>query len=155
MGKYCLIFILPAILLTSCLKSDKEETSFALQTSSEYIGPINYEYEDLGNRLILWDDVSYIGHFHYFVYFYSRTCGHCQKIKNLIIPMIIEREFCYACEASNEHQICSKPQTGLFSEIDFCILGYPTMIEVLNGELVDFASGENEVLSFFNSKHSL
>lgn len=155
MGKYCLFFILPIAFVSSCVKTRKDTTSFAVQTSQESIGLINYEYEDLGSRLILWDDVAYLGHYHYFVYFFSRTCGHCQKIKNLIIPMLLDREFSYACESSNEHRYCSDPKLGPFNKIDFCILGYPTMIEVKNGELVDYASGENEVLSFFNSKYSL
>lgn len=155
MGKYCLFLILPILSLSGCVKTKKDQTSFAKQTSSKTSVFINYEYEDLGNRLVLWDDIPHLGHEHYFVYLFSRTCGHCQRIKNLMIPMIIEREFCYACETSNEHRICADPETGSFLEIDFCILGYPTMIEVKSGELIDFASGENEVLTFFNLKYSL
>ena len=153
MRRFFILTFLPILLLNGCV--DKKESQDSYNTnnnSSETYGLISYEYEELGEKLIFWDDVPNISLTHYYVYFFSRTCGHCQRIKDLVIPNLLKRKIYFACEAAREHVICSTTPKGIFGEIDFCIAGYPTIIEVKNWAIVKSASGENEVLSFLNSK---
>lgn len=153
MGRKLFLFSLVAFGLSSCFQPGLENTSFTINVqSSEDLGLIKYEYEDLNEKLITWTDVFSIELNHFYVYFFSRTCGHCERIKNLVIPNLLKRRIYYACEATEEHQICYNPQMGSLTQIDFCIKGYPTIVEIQNWALVRYASGENEVLSFLNSK---
>lgn len=153
MRRFFILTFLPILLLAGCVdKKEQQDSSKTGATSSETFGLISYEYEDLGDKLIFWDDVPNVGLPHYYVYFFSRTCGHCQRIKDLVIPNLLRRKIYFACESSREHLFCSVTSKGLFGEIDFCIAGYPTIIEVKNGAIVKSVSGENEVLSFLNSK---
>lgn len=153
MRKFFVSFFLLSLILTGC-KNNSIGISSSLNTpnTTETNGMIEYNYEDLGEKLINWDDVPIINLDHYYVYFFSRTCNHCQRIKNLVIPILLERQIYYGCEASSEHQICSVIMIGKINKIDFCILGYPTIIEIENREVIHNVSGENEVVSFLNSK---
>lgn len=153
MRRKFLLLTLPILLLTSC-RSDKtsQEGFSSYQSSSETFGLINYQYEELGDKLIYWEDVPRIELSHYYVYFFSRTCGHCENIRNLVIPNLLKRKIFFACEASNSTVLCNHQNYGSFSQIDFCIIGYPTIIEVKNWAVIRYANGENEVLSFLNTK---
>ena len=153
MKRKLLVLSLAALLVTACVSPQTSDSSFLIKVeSSETVGLVEYEYEDLNEKLIKWSDIYTIERNHFYVYFFSRTCGHCERIKNLVIPMLLNRRIYYACEASEEHQICYNPEMGHLTQIDFCIRGYPTIVEIQNWALVRYASGENEVLSFLNSK---
>lgn len=153
MRKFFVPFFLLSLIFTGC-KNNSTGISSSLNkaNTTETNWTVEYNYEDLGKKLIYWDDVPIINLDHYYVYFFSRTCNHCQRIKNLVIPILLKRHIYYGCEASSEHQICSVTMIGKIGEIDFCILGYPTIIEIKNREVIHNVSGENEVLSFLNSK---
>ena len=153
MRKFFVPFFLLSLILTGCKNNSTGiSSSLNMQNTTETNRTVEYNYEDLGEKLIYWDDVPIINLDHYYVYFFSRTCNHCQRIKNLVIPILLKRRIYYGCEASSEHQICSVTMIGKIGEIDFCILGYPTIIEIKNREVIHNVSGENEVLSFLNSK---
>lgn len=152
MGKFCLVLVLSMLLISGCKKEQATDISQVEISSSENFGLINYQYEELGDKLIYWNEIYLFNLDHFYVYFFSRTCGHCEKIRNLVLPILLKRRIYFACEASNEHKICMYPETGNLNEISLCILGYPTIAEFKSGSLVKYASGENEVLSFLNSK---
>ena len=153
MRRIFILTFLPILFLNGCVdKKESQDSPNTSNFSSETYGLISYEYEDLGEKLIFWDDVPNIGLVHYYVYFFSRTCGHCQRIKDLVIPNLLKRKIYFACESSREHVFCSITPKGNFGEIDFCIPGYPTIIEIKNWAIVKSVSGENEVLSFLNTK---
>ena len=152
MRRFFLILFLSAFLVTGCKGNQQANSSVNFSTSISNDPLIVYEYEELEEKLISWDDIYQIELSHFYVYFFSRTCGHCQRIKNLVIPILLRRKIYYACEMSKEHNICSTPKLGHLKEVDLCIIGYPTIIEIKNGAFVKYASGENEVLSFLNSK---
>ena len=148
-----MLLALIAMTLASCTNnSSNEGTSLATISENETKGLINYKYEDLGDKLIYWEDIPNINLNHYYVYFFSRTCSHCERIRNLVIPNLLSRRIYYACETSNQSKLCGLQPKGSFDVIDFCILGYPTIIEVKDWCVVKYVNGENAVLSFLNTK---
>ena len=153
MRRKFVILLLPALLLSGCVDNNTQNVSSGeIVSTTETVGLINYEYEDLGEKLIYWDDIPNMELPHYYVYFFSRTCNHCQHIKNLVIPILLRKRIFFACESSKEHRVCSNQFYGDIKTIDYCILGYPTIIEIKNGSIVRYANGENEVLSLLNTK---
>ena len=153
MRRKFLLFILPSLFLNGCVnKEGQQNLSSNTQEKTETIGLISYDYEELEEKLIQWDDIEGIDLNHFYVYFFSRTCNHCQRIKNLVIPNLLKRKIFFACEASGEHVLCGDQRYGPLSQINFCILGYPTIVEFKNWAVVKYANGENEVLSLLNTK---
>lgn len=150
--KFLFLFLI-VVTLAGCTNNSLSTDSSAKEGfSNETCGLINYEYEELEDKLVYWDDVPNINLNHYYVYFFSRTCSHCERIRNLVIPNLLHRRIFYACEASNQTKICGLQPKGSFDEIDFCILGFPTIVEVKDWCVVKYVNGENEVLSFLNTK---
>lgn len=145
---FYLILFIP--LLCSCEISGSS-TNTQQATTSDGPGLINYEYEDLGSKLVSWEDISLIDKEHYYVYFFSRTCSHCQRIKNLVIAKFLERRIYYACEVTNSVRYCSEMTSDVPSP-RICIIGYPSIVEVKYLEVVKNVAGAEEVLSFINSK---
>lgn len=145
-GLVCLL----AIALVGCVK--KSDTSVLLTTSSkaDISIKISYEYDDLEEKIIYWDEIPLVDLNEFYVYFFSRTCVHCQKIKQQVIPLILKHNNCFACESSNEFEFCALQPTGNLKEIDFCIIGYPTAVYFKRGCVITYANGENEVLALLS-----
>lgn len=138
-------------LICSCKFTGNSATPVATMAISDGPGLINYEYEDLGDKLVSWENISLIDREHYYVYFFSRTCSHCQRIKNLMIAKLLERRIYYACEVTNSVRFCSE-MTDDVPPPRICIIGYPSIVEVKYLEVVKNVAGADEVLSFINSK---
>lgn len=145
-GLVCLL----SITLVGCVK--KSGTSALLTTSSkvDISIEISYEYDDLEEKIIYWDEIPLIDLNEFYVYFFSRTCIHCQNIKEQVIPMILKHTNYFACEASNEFEFCAIQPTGNLNEINFCIIGYPTAVYFKNGCVITYANGEKEVLTLLS-----
>ena len=145
-----------SLFLTGCVsKEDSSQTSFIDNSGDKSESKLAYDYADLDGHFVFWDDVIHLDVLHYYVYFFSRTCGHCEIIKSHVLPFILSTEYAYACEASSEHKLCTNPSTGPLDQINFCILGYPTIVEIKSRMLVRYASGESEVLEFLNKNTTL
>lgn len=140
-----------APLICSCKFNGNSATLVATTGTPDGPGLINYEYEDLGDKLVSWENVSLIDREHYYIYFFSRTCSHCQRIKNLMIAKLLERRIYYACEVTNSVWFCSE-MTNDVPPPRICIIGYPSIIEVKYLEVINNVAGADEVLSFINSK---
>jgi len=126
---FIIIYYLPLV-LTSCSFSTS-----AIVTSETENSPIQIEhsYDEIFNKRIDWEDIFNPAKTDYFVYFYSRTCSHCQQLKNKIIDYGLNHEDIYFCEASEKVKIVTD-NTGIIgasSVQQVCLLGYPSLIEII------------------------
>lgn len=149
MRKILPVVFLSSLTLLSCNKKVISTTEIITsQFSQSQSDIINYEYEILAEIMVYWEDVGSLPFEKYFVYFYSRTCAHCARLKNSIIPFILSRDDFYCCESSKEHRFCNNLKTGDFNPQTFCILGYPTIVEIEFGLVSRYITGEDEVFKF-------
>ena len=112
-----------SLFLTGCVsKEDSSQTSFIDNSGDKSESKLAYDYADLDGHFVFWDDVIHLDVLHYYVYFFSRTCGHCERIKSHVLSFILSTEHAYACEASSDHEFCTNPSTGPLDQINFCIL---------------------------------
>lgn len=145
---------LPAVAaLTGCFPlRNSSASSIDNFSSSGIIYERNYDYTEITDKLILWDDALYMPINSYYVYFFSKTCSHCERMKNSIIPIIIEQQNFYACESARNHVISMDAENNVGKrDIDLTIRGYPTLIFVQQGILKLNIAGENKIIDYLNS----
>ena len=150
-----LVFLIPVMLCGCVKKTDTSNLSSTSLISNSESMHTNYDYDDISEQIVYWDEIPLIDLNEFIVYFFSRTCGHCQSIKQQVIPIILSRSNIFACEASNEFVFCNIQPIGKLDEIDFCIIGYPTAVYFKNGSVILYANGEKEVLGLLNQNISL
>ena len=96
--KTCLLI---ATTLTSCFSSESTSTkssgSSSITTSSDLL-----TYDDVKDKMIFWSNVFAIDKDAYYVYFFSKTCTHCQNLKPFILEQAVKRDDIYFVEESKE-----------------------------------------------------
>ena len=123
--KTILLFI--TIVLGGCFM--QENTSSSKTRTSTSIEVL--EYEDFKDRFLLFSNIFSIDKENYYVYFFSRTCGHCNNLKPFILKKAKEEDiyFVESCEEIVFSEDVSST-IGLTSIDGFAILGYPTLIKI-------------------------
>ena len=88
---------------------------------------IEYDYSDVADLTICWNDILSVESDKYFAYIYSRTCGHCNEIKQDVITYALvnkvghERLDAFGIgDVQRSHQIT---RLGVF--VDFAALDAP------------------------------
>ena len=141
-----IIFLtLNLICLTSCVPLSNDST--LIKTSSIFNSEVNHEYTEISKYRITWDEIFNIEMKDYFVYFFQRTCSHCQNLKNKIIEEALKRENIFFYEDSGETKFASDTSytIGLTSVDSFAIQGFPSLIEIVDGKIVKNVAGEKEI----------
>ncbi len=92
----------------------------------------------------------------YCVYFYSKTCGHCELLKSDIISFALEdNEPFYFVDFTDLHFYGSKKDlTGVSSIEDFYIFGTPFLIVINNRAIIEYYYGVNLIREYIASKKS-
>lgn len=123
-----LLSLLPILFLGSCAVIEEPEN----KDYSSYTSVENYSYSDVKDKEILYSNIFGVESNSYYVYFYSRTCSHCNDFKSFIIPKIIERSDIYLVEASEQVTIVEDVSItiGVSSIENFGILGYPSLVKI-------------------------
>ena len=113
-----LLTIFSLFCLTGCVE-ENEQVSFRNSYSSTQL-EVERDYSEIADKKIHFADVFSIDKDSYYVYFYSRTCSHCQNLKNFIIEKSVERNDLYFVESSNEVMLALESlgtiKTTLFSK---------------------------------------
>ena len=123
-----ILLLLTMNFLAACDSS--EASSLSKIESSSY--SIKYEYDLVEDKFILYSNIFGVNKDEYYVYFFSRTCSHCQSIKSFIIEKALEREDIYFVESSKEVVFINDvaKTIGLTSIDGFGILGYPSLVKI-------------------------
>ena len=110
---------------------------------------IERTYDEIKTYELVWESIFDVESTKYYVYFYSTTCSHCSQLKNYIIEKALEREDIYFVKGSSKDQITTdtKKLIGAENPGDIWILGYPSMILILNKKCVKNLAGETQIKS--------
>lgn len=130
-------------MLGSCNKEEeKTNPNYHSHTSVDI-----YSYSDVKDKEILYSNIFGIEQSSYYVYFYSRTCSHCNDLKPFIIPKIIERNDIYLVEASEQVVILEDISVtiGVSSIENFGILGYPSLVKIEEKVVTKNIAGINPI----------
>lgn len=109
----------------------------------------SYDYDDVLDKHIYWNDIFDQENNNYFVYFYSTNCNHCQTIKDQMISLCLSRNDLYFVKSSN--QVVLKNDVfytiGAGNIGDFAILGYPSLVQIQNKICVKNIAGKSQILN--------
>lgn len=148
MKNLLILFIVLATLFPSC---DKKEESFTYETAT--IDPeTKHSYNEITDKKINWNDVFFPQKGHYFVYFYSLTCSHCNELKNDIIEYALNHDDIYFVQDSEDIVIDKNIAStiGINDVKNLCIKGFPSIIEIDKKILVKNVVGISDIVSLLN-----
>lgn len=134
-----LSFLISTLVFGGCSKDVKFITESS--TSEEY------SYDFVEDRFIEWGDIFSIDENEYCVYFFSRTCSHCDKLKNFIIPIIKEKRNIYLVESCSEIKFVKDMHVvfGVDNVSEFGITGYPTLIKIVDKKVDSYFVGVESI----------
>ena len=115
---------------------------------------IEHSYDEISEWEITWKDTFSMLNPHYFVYFYSPTCSHCTRIKDVIIEYALDNESMYFIRFNDEVVVSGDVSgtIGLTSVENLSILGTPALLEVNDKVLETNIAGEKAILDHLNLK---
>ncbi len=141
--------ILPFIFLAqmpSCAPNKSGNVTITFEEISEQ--EVNHDYVEISQFRIAWNETFDQELDEYFVYYFSMTCSHCQKLKNFIIEKALERGDIFFVEASADDVIKNSViSTFNSSSAEFlAILGYPSLVKISHKILVENVAGDDAIL---------
>lgn len=141
--------IVAPFLLGGCSFAQKEEK---VDVSNIVIPDADHEYFEIEHILINWSDILKQNNNTYYVYIYSLTCSHCQELKNWIIEEALKRDDVYFVKGSNKDVLKNdvSDTIGATEEKDIAILGYPTILKIVNKTLVVNVAGNSKIVDILN-----
>ena len=131
MKKILILFTFP-LLLSGCVETKTR----------------SYDYEDISNLTISWSEIFDISMTHYFVYIYSKTCGHCQKIKQDVLSYAMSHDDLYFVVYDKTIPIVEDVNNtiGKTNYEDIGIKGTPTLLEIFEHELISNIAGTTAII---------
>ncbi|MDR1697512.1 MAG: hypothetical protein LBR37_01150 [Erysipelotrichaceae bacterium] len=129
--------ILLSFLLISCDSHNKDKTY------DDYL-----EFHCLWHEIFLKDDASY------FVYFYSQTCPHCERIKNEIFAYIDQKTKPLYLVVKSGAMVFTKDISktiGVDKIEAFSIYAFPSLVHIHDGLVLFNEYGANNISNIISS----
>ena len=141
---YKLLFLPLLISLTGCQSS----TLSAVESESFLSLLSEHNYDEIETKNILWDDLFDQTSDDYYVYVYSKTCSHCNNIKDTVIETALNYENFFFVNFNQDIPILESIDTtiGAKEVDDVGILGTPTLLEIYFQTLILNVAGEDQVV---------
>ena len=136
-------FLLITPLLAGCTQS---QSKVDISDGKEQL-----DYSDFADIKIDWKNLFLPAKSQYFVYIYSKSCGHCNNIKPVVLDYIYnEKDWFYMIEFSSVIPLISNTKNTIGKQDikDLGILGTPTMLGITNKYLSLNIAGEKDILEF-------
>ena len=131
-----LILPLMTILLTCC-------------SSNKEVIAKEYDYNDIVDLKLCWNDVLTVQSDNYYAYIYSETCGHCNEIKQEVISYALSNfGQLYFIPFNKEISIITDRNSVLEKDDvnDLGIVGTPTMFLIINHVVKENYVGKKEIV---------
>lgn len=147
------LLIVVSLLTIGCSNSEK-----VISKETESIIFKNHSYEEVDHLMIEWKNMFLQEKEQYYVYVFSKTCGHCREIKNQVIDYALsEKETIFFIEYNNEILIIDDRDILIgVHKIDKCgILGVPSLFEIKEQKVSNYYLGEIEVIEILQNCFSL
>ena len=109
---------------------------------------IPHDYSEVSDRMIEWQDIFEQEDDFYYCYVFSKTCSHCNAIKDYVIDYALRKNNMYFIEFNKNIPIMSDISYTIekTNVEDIGILGTPTLLEIFNGTLIANVAGEKNIL---------
>mgnify|MGYP003308482240 CR=1 FL=1 len=147
MRRIFLLTIFAALTMVQCSNSSSKNIDATIDSSA-----IDYDY--LKEMHVNWFDILNLSINDYYVYIYSKSCGHCNQIKETILNYALDdRIILRFCEFTDEIPLKSSinPYEIVCSIDDIGILGTPTLLHINNSCLIYNLAGSNNIVSYLTS----
>lgn len=138
--------IVLTLLFVPLLISCQSEQKTLIHEDSELL-----DYEDFMDIKLEWKNLFSPAKSQYFVYIYSVSCGHCERIKEEVLNYIYDdRESYYLMECCDEIplSVTTDETFGKTTIDEVSILGTPTLLQITEGYLSLNIAGEKMILDF-------
>ena len=135
-------YLLIAVILSGCFSNNQISTKISSKTiPTSSISEASYD--NVKDKTIFWSNIFSISDNDYYVYFFSKTCAHCQSLKEFIISKAIERGDIYFVESSEQDVFLKDVSStiGLTSIEGFGILGHPSLVEIVDKTITKNIAG--------------
>ena len=119
-------------------------------TSNKEVEDAKYDYSDVTDLTICWNDILTIDSLEYFAYIYSPTCGHCNDIKQEIISYALTNKGNLYFVPFNKNIPIVVDRTIPIEKDkveDLGIVGTPSMFLVVNHVVKENYVGKKEIVS--------
>ena len=110
---------------------------------------IEYDYSDVADLTICWNDILSVESDKYFAYIYSRTCGHCNEIKQDVITYaLVNKGALYFVPFNKTIPIIIDRTLPLEKDKveDLGIVGTPSMFLIVNHVVKENYVGKKEIV---------
>ena len=103
----------------------------------------------VNDKMLFWPNIFSINKEDYHVYFFSKTCSHCESLKSFIIEYALNNENIYFVESSDATIFIEdvSETIGLSSIEGFGILGYPSLVRIIDKQISLNIAGVIEIKS--------
>ena len=138
------LFLLPLVMLGSCTPEEEKSNP---NSNPLYINEDVYSYSDVKGKEILYSNIFGIELDSYYVYFFSKTCSHCDNLKPFMVPKIQDRKDIFIVEASEQVVFLEDVSVtiGVSSIENFGILGYPSLVKIEEKVVTKNIAGINPI----------
>lgn len=112
------------------------------------VKPKIFDYTDVENKTIVWNDLFNIEKDDYFVYIYSPICGHCNEIKQEVISYSLDHDNFYYILFNKDIKITDNLliSIGATNIDDVSIVGTPTLLHIELGVLTENIVGSHAIV---------
>ena len=110
---------------------------------------IEYDYSDVADLTICWNDILSVESDKYFAYIYSPTCGHCNEIKKDVITYaLVNKGTLYFVPFNKMIPIIIDRTLPLEKDKveDLGIVGTPSMFLIINHVVKENYVGKKEIV---------
>lgn len=132
------------LIITAGCSTTKQPTP---QLKNEAIIEVEHDYQEIKDYQITWEAMFDVSSTSYYVYLYSLTCNHCEELKNFVIEKALDKKNIYFSKASQKDQIGNtiKSSIGAENPGDIWILGYPSLLKIMNGKCTKNLAGVSQI----------
>ncbi len=144
--KKLLILIFFSLLLNSCSLFSKDNTSMKNDGVSN---EIQHSYSEIKNKKLAWNYLFFDSDTPYYVYCYSLTCSHCNKIKNKVIEHALQNDNFYFYEDSSLTCFSDEiDKTIGVNDIKYLFIkGFPSLLKIEEKKLLKNLCGEDAIIN--------
>lgn len=139
------LILLVTLTLLSCSKVE-------LQTSEETTICSSYDYDYFASRTIDFNNIFNFD-YDYEVYIFSKSCRHCENIKDLVLSYALLNNDLYFVEFSNSIPLTNDISStiGVDRYEDVYILGTPTLLVIKSKVLTANIAGEKNITNYIET----
>jgi hypothetical protein len=132
------LLFLPTLLFLLCYCS-----------ANKTVAAIEYDYSDVSNLTICWNDILSLSKDDYYVYIYSSTCSHCNEIKQEVISFALRNYGdLYFVSFNKDIPIINDRNEPLEKDSvgDLGIVGTPSMFRIIEHVVKENYVGKKEIV---------